>query len=427
MNFLKTYGFWLSPTRIATLIQRPAVRIFTGLAWRNLAARILSAMCLLVAAHTYELKVFADFGVYLAVMNIIGLLFFLRYESAIVGATSDEDALLAIKSCLAISILILAMVAIALLVATQTHQMSWLVAIFFVIGLAARGSLRLAVIYATRCGDFAVLARSTMIQAIVQPVLLLALLTTPLDGLLALVISDAVGHLVAMATALWLQRKGLGNVIQPVSMHEILGLLKRWISLPLFNLPGTLMSSIFISAPLVLTPMIVDATTAGAFALAYRLLDFPTQLIGAAATPVVMNLFRTSNTRPLDAATRWLLAFSAVVLAAFGVLAFASFELSQFVTSPKWSQVLHMIPFFALFSASLAIAGPLYEAGSQFQDQRLMTIVHGLAAIAGGLAFMALNVPLPAILIIVSLIAFARALAVAWRVRILYGATLAAR
>lgn len=428
MTSPRLLGFWPSRERLSQLAQKSGVRIFASLAWRHLAARMISALCLLVAASVYDLWVFADFGVYLAAMNIAGLILFMRYEGAIVGAANAQDASLAVKACVMIGGVMLIFVGCLVVLASGMGDIPWTLASLFVAGLAARGWLRLAVTYATRVGDFAVLARATAVQAVVQPALLLAFLATPMDGLIALALSDVAGHAVAALVAVWLQRRGLGQELaQPMDTGEIRGLLQRWSELPMFNLPGALMSTVFIATPLILTPMVADAHVAGALALAYRLLDLPTQLIGAAATPLVANRLQTDNGWSVGSVTKWLLIFSAIVLAAFGLVGIVVWLLAQFVTSPKWNEVLALVPPLVMFHAALAIAGPISEAGAQFRDQRVMTLTHGLAALMGGVVFTIMDETLVTSLLIIGGIAMARALAIIWRVSNVYGASLLSR
>jgi hypothetical protein len=167
------------------------------LALRFVQARFLSVWGLLAAAALCPAQVFADFALFSALANFVSIATLLRFE-AVFFQSSDRDRLArAFRLALAAGAAFLAVAALGIAVAGAA---GWVVAIYgalFLVSLAGRAVIRLVSSEATAEGDFAAIGNSNVVQALVQPGMMV-LLIWPLGATsVALFAADAIGHVVS--------------------------------------------------------------------------------------------------------------------------------------------------------------------------------------------------------------------------------------
>jgi hypothetical protein len=399
------------------------IRQAAGLAWRYTAARAISAAGLFIAAAMYGPAAFALFGLYLATLNIGWIVVFLRYESAVVATADAEEARVLLKLCMVIGLVMLAALAPLTLAGVRVGWIPPVYAPLFIIALGARGVLRLALTVATRAGDFRALGRATLVQAVVQPIMLVALTRTSLHGATVMALSDAFGHGVAALVAVLGQGRALASIArQPMAWAELRGGASHWSSLPLLNLPGAVLSVSFATLPLIVVPLLADQDFAGLVALGFRILDIPTQLIGAATTPIFLHrLSAGSGADHRRFAILAITTLAAFIVAAYGTLTFAALVVEPWLARTHWRGLVEVLPLFVGFSAGLALAGPLVEVGGLFREQRVMLMLHGVAFVAGLAAFALGGSAVGWSLAAVSVLAISRAAMLGWFVVSLAG------
>lgn len=360
-----------------------------GLAWRLITARLLSSLGALFAAAMYGPRTFAFMGLYLAAVKLVSLVLFLRYESAALAGESERETLAAVRLCsaVALAVMMLCLPALALGV-----YLGWIPPVFaplLVLSVGARGLLRLGGILANRAGDFGTLGRATTVQAVVQPLVLVALCQTHLHGATVMALSDIAGYgIAALVTVAPHRRVLLAALVAPISGADLIALAKRWSCLPLLNLPGALFSAGFTALPLIALPLLVDHDTAGYAALAVRILEIPAHLVGAAATPIILHRLSTGAVglrRPF--ARQAVAALTLVAAVIFGGAVVMSYAIDPFLSETHWHGLAAIIPVLAVFYAGVTLAGPFTEVGSLFKEQRLLAAINGIALAAAMAAF----------------------------------------
>jgi hypothetical protein len=388
---------------ITNLLALTSLRVAVALAMRHVMARLLSVGGLLLAAYLFMPRDFAQVGVYLACLNLIWIVIFWRYEGAITAGQTPRAVQAAIRTCMVIALMNWMCVALVLALFVGFGVLSVPVACFFASGLVGRAALRLLMQIATREGKFPLLGRMVIIQAIFQPCVMLLLMLTPMSGASVMMLSDVVGTASAALFG-WIALRAYVPRLAFIR-EEFFIILARWKALPLLNLPTALLAVGFSSLPILLTPLLADDAMAGSIALASRLLDMPTQLIGAVVTPILLHRLRDQRHTYKRVVSMALWGFAIAILVAFMLISLGFWVVSFWLEGTKWAAIGSIFPMLALFFAGLTIAGPLGEAAMSFRHQtpffRMQLImlilalamcaislshVHGLLLIVGGIS-----------------------------------------
>ncbi len=114
----------------------------------------------------------------------------------------------------------------------------WDLALLLPLSILARGMLRLSYARATGDRDFKGLGRAILMQALVQPVVLLTLVLVGVEDVLCFALADIIGHNSGVAYLLVRQGNRLRGIFAGWSMAAIVAVARRWKSLPLYNLSG---------------------------------------------------------------------------------------------------------------------------------------------------------------------------------------------
>lgn len=377
--------------RLDTFLTRSPLRIGIGLGARFVLARLLSGGSLLIAASFVNIEAFAEFGVYLALVNVLWITVFLRYEAAVVGAASTGEAQAAIRLCAAVALGVSAAVALVSAAVTAGGLVSPALGLLFPLALAARAGLRLSVVSGTREGDFRGLGRVALVQSLIQPAVLVALSINLDDGALAFAAADVAGH-AAAALYLWFRQRGplLAALGGGWSRQAVFATARKWSSLPLVNLPGSVLSHAFLVSPLIILPLVAGPTMAGHFALAMRLFDIPTQIIAAVGGSVLLNHLSPASASARLFGRRMLLLMVVTAVAIYGMLATGLLVLDPWLAGTFLEGLAPVVPLVALFQAFAALSSPLGEACSIYAQQRRLVMIHA-AALAGVLAAVAVG------------------------------------
>jgi O-antigen/teichoic acid export membrane protein len=354
---------------------------------RLIGARVMSLVTLVVAALLVPIEEFAEFGVYQVLAALVWTALFLRFDAAIVAASSEDEARAALKLSFAVGSslwLLTSMIAVA---AGVSGWVPMGLACLFPLSTLGRLVMRLAFATTTRGGGFREIGRASLVQSVFQPLTLLALIAQGTDGALAFAGADIVGHAVGAAYLTWHQRRYIGAFRGEWTKALLLATARRWASLPLYNLPGSFLSLAFVSSPLLIMPLAADPFFAGQVALAFRIFDVPTQIITAASTPIFLNRLRPSEVGDNPVFRRRVLVALGIVLALVyaavaGIIALADDYVLRGTALTHIAGVVTVVAFFQLF---VALSTPLNDSCALYPQQRRLLLVNGLA-VAGSIA-----------------------------------------
>lgn len=398
----------------ALLTKRAGFRDGAMLALRFVQARFLSVWGLLLAAALCSPKVFADFAVFAALANFVSIAALLRFEAVFFQNSGRAHLGRAFRLALAACTIFLSVMAVVILFAASEGWVLRGFGALFLISLASRAAIRLILAEATAEGDFATIGNSNVVQALVQPGMMLLLIWPLGPTALALFAADAFGHAVAAVYLAWRRRRSLLPLMHPLrwSRAELRDSGRQWKNSPTYLLPSALLSFGFSVAPLLALPLASNPVLAAHVALATRLLDMPAQMFGAVTIPLVMSDLRKQKGEDRQKRARLLtLGMVAIVTTLFLAIAFVAVSADEIILGgTKWGGLGEVMAIMALFYGCSAMVGPLQEMGtfsSRPHDQMTANAIALAAAAAVIWGFGSLS---PAVLVAIGLVSLARLL-----------------
>lgn len=367
----------------------PLLGLLNKISWLALyllIIRVFSAAGFIVALWLCPVQVFANLGIYLASISLAALAVFGRYELLIVAAHDERQCADAVHLCaITGAVAIVTTLAVALAV---NHLFVTHVALFFAGSLFARAWLRLGLTLATRHGRYDRAVKALLPHTIGQPVILIWLIYHGHDALLAFVISDVCGHLIAAACVCFSERRAFLASFQRQFRYRKIRELAAWnVKLPTLNLTAAASAFLFATTPLFFLPGLSNGILAGTLALLFRMLDVPTFLTNASVSPILMKEVADRNRegiQRISPSTFLLPATIATIV--FGLISLGGLTLNSLQLAPSWHMALTILPVVALFQAGIAATNPLIDiatlAGRQQGLLTLNVISVGLAAAA---------------------------------------------
>jgi hypothetical protein len=384
------------------------------LALRFVQARFLSVWGLLLAAALCPPQVFTDFAVYSTLANFVSIAALLRFEAVFFQSNDNRRLGQAFRLALAAGSLFLCIVAAAVLLAAGE---GWILPGFgalFMVSLLSRSLIRLIMAEATAEGDFATLGNINLVQAVVQPGMML-LLIWPLGPVsIALFAADAFGHTVSACYLVWRRRAALTRLTLPQawSRQELRYSAARWAKAPRILLPSALLSFGFMAAPLLALPLASDPLLAAHVALAMRLLEMPNQLFATVSVPLVMNTLRQTAGQDRQHATRVITFYLAVAAAClFAAIALISIGADLLLTDTQWEGIGEVVTVLALFYGGSALVVPLHEIATLSQHPHRQLATNAVALAAAGLIVLWFGSLSLALLCAIGFVSLARMLA----------------
>lgn len=370
------------------------------LAVRFVQARFLSVWGLLVAAALCPAQVFADFAMFSALANFVSIATLMRFE-AVFFLNSDSDRLArAFRLALAAGACFIGASALAIAVAGAA---GWIVAIYgalFLVSLTSRAVIRLISSEATAEGDFAAIGNTNVVQALVQPGMMI-LLIWPLGATsLALFAADAIGHTASAGYLIWRRRDALERLVRRGSWSrlELSESASRWRTAPSFLLPSALLSFGFMVVPLLALPYTTDHLLAAHVALSMRLLEVPTQMFAAVSVPLALSSLRASAPESRQSWVRLVtLGLMVAAAALFAAIALAALGADFVLNGTQWAGMGEVVAIMALFYGGIALVTPLHEIASLSRHPRRQVATNAVALVVVALVmawFGVLSLPL---------------------------------
>lgn len=370
---------------LSALAGRAGFRNGAMLALRFVQARFLSVWGLLLAATLCPPQVFADFAIFAALANFVSIAALLRFEAAFFQNSDRTRLGRAFRLALAAGVVVLSIMALAILYAAEQGWVLRGFGALFLISLASRAAIRLTMAEATAEGDFATIGNSNIVQALVQPGMMILLIWPLGPTALALFAADAFGHAVAAAYLIWRRRQSLFRLMHPYrwSIAELVESGRLWRNSPTYLLPSALLSFGFSVAPLLALPLSSNPLLAAHVALATRLLEMPSQMFGAVTIPLVMSDLRKRQGEARQKRARLItLGMVAIVAALFVAIAVFASSADVVLDGTKWEGVGEVMAVMALFYGCSALVGPLQEMGSLSLRPRRQMAANALALAA---------------------------------------------
>lgn len=369
--------------RVPALRQSFGSALMLGL--RFVQARLISVWGLLVAAYFCPPHIFAAFAVFSAAAAFLSIPALMRLEAVFFRSGDRRELALAFRLALTSGTAFLGLVAVLLALLVELGRIAPAIALIFFVSLAARALLRLLWAEATAEGDFRAIGNSNLVQAIVQPAIMLLLIALFGPKALALFLADALGHGTAAVYIVTRRRNSLFVLARPRlwSRRGLAWGAKRWSDAPLILLPSALLSFGFTTAPLLALPYAADPLLAAHVALAMRLLDMPTQMFGMVSGPLLMNGLRAQTGPRRQFWVRWAtLGLVAGTIGLFVPVAIGAQLLGGVFDGSKWAGVGDVIAVMALFYGGIALFNPLHDIAALSRTTAWQLAAHAVALVA---------------------------------------------
>ncbi|MCW2285385.1 O-antigen/teichoic acid export membrane protein [Rhodoblastus acidophilus] len=347
------------------------------------AGQFTFVLFLPLLSHLYTPADFGVFTVYLSLVNILGPVVSLKFDSALYGAASREEArpllLLALISNALVSLIAVGFFASPVSVALAMPSTGLLVPI----GLVLTGLWSTTSAWAIRNDALSTLATARFVQPVLMTILQVV-------GSLAgssstiLIVAHIISHSVYSGLIFW---KTLHKADLKQAIWNDAALLrgKAWDNrlFPLLVTPANVASQLVANAPPILMGLLYGAEIAGLCGMALRFVFAPIAIIslplGHVFTSLICNSSDPAEVRRLG---RKILATSFLIVCApllvFGALAplFAGPLLGD-----KWAATGQIASALAVFAAGIALVTPFNETTSIFHFQKLRFIVEAITSV----------------------------------------------
>lgn len=380
---------------------------------RFIQARLISVWGLIVAAALCPPGIFAAFAVFSAAANFVSTASLLRLE-AVFFQNSDAARLgLAFRLAVAVGGAFLTLTALVLIGLALSGWVAPAVAFFFLVSLVARSVLRLLWAESTAEGDFRAIGNSNVVQAVVQPVIMLALIGVFGPKALALFMADACGHVLAAFYLLRRRYRALWSLVHPElwSRGSLVAAAHHWRDAPRALLPAALLAYGFSIAPILALPYANNVLLAAHVALSMRLLDMPAQMFGTVSIPLALNRLRSyAGVRRrfwVRVMTLGLISTSVVLFAGAGVVGHLA---DSFLDGTQWAGVGDVIAMMSLFYCGIALVGPLQEVATLSRQPLWQVLINALALAAMIGVMLWYGALTPALLYAIGVVSVARTL-----------------
>jgi len=386
-------------------------KIFSA-AFYLFAMRALSAIGFMIALWLCPIHVFANLGMYLAALSLAAIVVFGRYELLIIGARDERRCATAFHLCIIfgstviITALVFGFTVIRPFVAPHF-------VILFGCALFARAWLRLGLVFATRHGRYNRAVKALLPHTIGQPLALVQLLRHGYDPLIAFMLSDIVGHLIAAACVCASEWTAFQtNSKTKAHFSDMWAMARDNFRLPTINLTAAASAFSFAVAPLFLLPAVPNGILAGTLAMLFRILDLPTALTIGSVGPILMKEVADRNGPGNRSILRGIFLLpAAIAVGVFGLISLGGFTLNSLHIIPSWHVALTVLPVVALFQASIAATSPLIDIAALTGRQKGLVALNVFSAGLAALVLLTCSSDLILAILVAGAIGFSRVIA----------------
>jgi lipopolysaccharide exporter len=371
----------------------------------TIGAQLIVALTTPLVTRFYSPQVFGVGAFFVSVLTLLGPVASLNYFQAILLPRSPADARsLVILSCWSSAAFALLLGVVGFLVhedlgraldARELAEYWWLIPF----GVFLRSACLFLASWRTRHAAFAVQGRARIIQSLSERTLTLVAGLMGVASVAALVFSRVLSAVLEAVTLL----VGSGSTAKaeaqnesPASPAALRRVATEYREFPLYSTASMLLATGGAQLPLILLPILFSPAAAGLFALGYRLLHLPLQLVGESVRTVYYKAltdqvsageptlpgFLSLRKRLATAAT---FPFAAVVL--FGQ------PMTRYLFGDAWTRAGTFAAILAPFLLVQFVATPLSAVFTAHRRQKILAVISALlfgvsagALVAGTLA-----------------------------------------
>ena len=354
----------------SALDRRPFMQKVLMIGGASAAGQALSIVASPVLTRLYSPSDYGTAAVFTSIVALVGLVSSLRYDLAIPVARDDREA----ASVLTLSVLLGVATAVTAGAAAGVGG-AWMAARLGVPGLApyvwliplavlGRGLYQPLSYWALRRRAFSRLAKRMLNQGWAQTFTQLGMgvVTNGPVGLVTGIVVGNVSGTAHLARFAWREDRGLFRGLRP---RDLLATARRYASFPLLSTPSALVNRLGLEIPVFLIAASFGAMEAGLFALAWRIVGLPMNVVGASIGQVfhgeVAALLRDDPARVLGLYSRTVRRTALLVALPFLLLALAAPHLFGTVFGARWGAAGAFVQVLAPMFFLQAVATPVSQ------------------------------------------------------------------
>jgi len=296
-----------------------------------------------ILTRIYTPEDFGVFALYMSVASLLSVMATGRYELAIMLPKKDEDAIniVALSILIAFFVSFISFLIVFIFNAQITNLLgnpeisSWLY--FIPITVLLTGIYQSFNYWSNRKKQYKRLATSRVVQSGTTSASNLAMGFGGF-GSSGLILGGVLGQVVAtwiLGTRIF--KSDLELFKKSVNSLKIFALIKKYIKMPMLNLPNAVIDGFRLSGITILIAKYFTVASLGQFSLAWKMLQMPMSLIGSSISQVFFQKIASSKKSELYYLVKqFIVKASLSILPVFIVIYFFSVDIFSFVFGEKW-------------------------------------------------------------------------------------------
>lgn len=303
---------------------------------------ILLIMLPLLTRH-YTASAFGEWAVFVAISSTLGVVSALKFDAAILLPKKLTETLRIIKIALLMVAAVTILATLLVIVLILSKSVDGYIYLFIPLMGLITGTTQILVVYLNRNKNYKVIAKSKLIQSISTALtnIICIYLINNENASWQLIVSTLIGQIVGLSSMLYVTLSvkvvcGCKKWINPIIQKRII---YRYRDFPLYAMPEATVGLLSSMLPLYAVGYMFTTQEAGQVALCWRVLMFPTAIIGGAATTVLSQRFaeKLSNSKKItgDILKVWALALLVGLIPAIAIANYGQ-EIIAIVFGAGW-------------------------------------------------------------------------------------------
>lgn len=327
-----------------------------------MAAQLISVILIPILSRLYSPEQFGELSLFVSVTGIIAIISTLKLNEAIMLTKSQEEIHKIIGAILFFSIsLLIILITLVFISILFSHTVNISIGVgvtllillpFNIIGLALYNTNTL---YLTKRSLYKNVSYSNINRSLSLNISQLIL--SVFKNFNGLLLGNVIGNLIGSYHIIKMKK----YYLRYVSWKNFKSIIKKYSHFPKFNLPQAILNNTSSALPNLMLIIPFGASSIGLYYMTLKLLNLPTTLVSG----VITNLFYQDASEKFNVGENFasyylktiLMLFSIIILPTIIIVIFGP-SLIPIILGPEWSNAAGLIPWIAMWTASIFIYMP---------------------------------------------------------------------